>query len=203
MGRHLDVAWRAVPCLRPGSEPWAAAAECANLTTRPQSQPPKEYILYDTIWKELKKQAKLIYGAWRQHSGYSWKGLTIPRGHEKNSESLVICFLICVLVTSNSCYWSDSSGSRYCVSVKLKINFLEWNILLPAGILGQKEQKLERMRNTTGKFCSVREIVSVRALSGQGIIGRKSCLFSQVYLMYMLPGTISFPYSVASKHLPP
>ena len=33
------MAWRAVPCLRPGSEPWATAAECANLTTQPRSWP--------------------------------------------------------------------------------------------------------------------------------------------------------------------
>ena len=38
MGRRLHVAWRAVPCWRPRSEPakpWPAAAEHANLTTRP------------------------------------------------------------------------------------------------------------------------------------------------------------------------
>ena len=33
------MAWQAVPCLRPGSEPWAAAAERASLTTRPRSRP--------------------------------------------------------------------------------------------------------------------------------------------------------------------
>ena len=44
MGRHLNVAWRAVPCPCPGSEPWAAAAERANLTTRPRGWP--RYLLF-------------------------------------------------------------------------------------------------------------------------------------------------------------
>ena len=39
MGRRLNVAWRVVPCLCPGSEPWATAAERTNLTTRPRSRP--------------------------------------------------------------------------------------------------------------------------------------------------------------------
>ena len=39
MGRHLNLAWRAVPCPHAGSEPWAATAESANLATRPRSQP--------------------------------------------------------------------------------------------------------------------------------------------------------------------
>ena len=42
MGCRLTVAWLAVPCPRPGSEPvkpWAATAECANLTTEPRGQP--------------------------------------------------------------------------------------------------------------------------------------------------------------------
>ena len=44
VGRHLSMAWRAVPCLRPGSEPAkprAAKAELTNLTTRPWGRPPK------------------------------------------------------------------------------------------------------------------------------------------------------------------
>lgn len=55
---------------------------------------------------------------------------------------------------------SDSSGSRYCFSVKPKITFLGGNILLPAGILAQREQKLKRMRNRTDKFYFVRENLS-------------------------------------------
>ena len=33
------------PCLRPGSEPWAATAERVNITTRPQSRPHVSCIL--------------------------------------------------------------------------------------------------------------------------------------------------------------
>ena len=44
MGHRLNVAWRAAPCLRPGSEPWAAAAERANLTTWPWSRPPNLFL---------------------------------------------------------------------------------------------------------------------------------------------------------------
>ena len=44
VGRRLNVAWWAVPCPRPGSEPWAAAAELANLTTRPRSRPQKNFL---------------------------------------------------------------------------------------------------------------------------------------------------------------
>ena len=38
VGRSLNMAWRVVPCPRPGSEPWATAAERTNLTTRPRSR---------------------------------------------------------------------------------------------------------------------------------------------------------------------
>ena len=44
MGCHLNVAWWAVPCPRPGSEPvkpWVTAAELVNLTTRPRGWPRK------------------------------------------------------------------------------------------------------------------------------------------------------------------
>ena len=40
MGHRFNVAWRVVPCPRPGSEPWAATAERTNLTTGPRSRPP-------------------------------------------------------------------------------------------------------------------------------------------------------------------
>ena len=38
------MTWWAMPCLHPGSElvkPWAAEAECTNLTTQPQGRPPE------------------------------------------------------------------------------------------------------------------------------------------------------------------
>ena len=41
------MAWWAVPCLHPGSElakPWATAAECVNLTTRPWASPPPIFL---------------------------------------------------------------------------------------------------------------------------------------------------------------
>ena len=46
MGRHLNMAWRAVPCRRTGSEPWAATEERANLTTLPRSRP----LLWDSCY---------------------------------------------------------------------------------------------------------------------------------------------------------
>ena len=46
VGRCLSVAWRAVPCPRPVFEPWAAAAERANLTTRPWSRLPHDEFLF-------------------------------------------------------------------------------------------------------------------------------------------------------------
>ena len=49
MGCRLNVAWWMVQCLRPGSEPgkpWAAVAEHANLTTRPQGWPQKNIFIY-------------------------------------------------------------------------------------------------------------------------------------------------------------
>lgn len=53
-----------------------------------------------------------------------------------------------------------ASGSRYCFSVKPKITFLGGNILLSAGLLAQREQKLKKMRNRTDKFYFVRENLS-------------------------------------------
>ena len=43
VGHHFNMAWQAVPCLRPESEwakPWAAEVECTNLITRPGGQTP-------------------------------------------------------------------------------------------------------------------------------------------------------------------
>ena len=61
MGHHLNVAWWAVPCPRPGSEPWAATAERANLTTQPWSQPRYYTFNSHTYFKELKMGKKLFF----------------------------------------------------------------------------------------------------------------------------------------------
>ena len=59
MGCRLNVAWRAVPCPRPGSEHWAAHV---NLTTRPRSRPLKCFYLLSprskptSGWKGSKSQ---------------------------------------------------------------------------------------------------------------------------------------------------
>ena len=51
VGCCLSMAWWAVPCPHPGSEPtkpWAAKAECTNLTTRPRAGPSTRFFLPGT-----------------------------------------------------------------------------------------------------------------------------------------------------------
>ena len=50
-----------MPCPLPGSEPWAAAAECANLTTRPGSRPLYlTNILSDTVFHTFPISNKIL-----------------------------------------------------------------------------------------------------------------------------------------------
>lgn len=105
-----------------------------------------------SLWYHLKraqKWAKPNSGVRSQNSGYSWKRLMIRR-HEKDFwiPSNVVFLDLCA-GHIKFLLLGGASGSRYCFSLKPKITFLGGNILLPAGILAQREQKLKRMRNRT------------------------------------------------------
>ena len=88
VGRRLNAAWRAVPCPCPGSEPWAAAAEHATLTTWPRSRPPPWHNLsyiraeHSKQFAEYKKSLSCLPS---EYTALSLRSIQLPQPRLKGS----------------------------------------------------------------------------------------------------------------------